>query len=73
VLAGCASSEHATFLQDATLELMAQRGSYFDPNLRVLHNYLDNPASSHSTSGHWPHSKKGSRRSTLCGAPARIT
>ena len=40
--AGCTSIEHGTFLDDATLELMAQRGAYFDPNFLVLHNYLDN-------------------------------
>jgi imidazolonepropionase-like amidohydrolase len=45
VLAGCTSIEHGTFLEDSTLELMAQRGTYFDPNLLVLHNYLDNRAS----------------------------
>ncbi len=45
VLAGCTSIEHGTFLEDATLDLMAQRGTYFDPNLLVLHNYLDNRAS----------------------------
>jgi imidazolonepropionase-like amidohydrolase len=42
ILAGCTSIEHGTFLDDATLELMAQRGVYFDPNFLVLHNYLDN-------------------------------
>lgn len=42
VLAGCTSIEHGTFLKDETLELMAQRGTYFDPNFLVLHNYLDN-------------------------------
>ena len=41
VLAGCTSIEHGTFLKDDTLDLMAQRGTYFDPNLLVLHNYLD--------------------------------
>jgi imidazolonepropionase-like amidohydrolase len=45
VLAGCTSIEHGTFLSDETLELMAQRGTFFDPNLLVLHNYLDNRAS----------------------------
>jgi len=40
--AGCTSIEHGTFLDDATLELMAKRGTYFDPNFLVLHNYLDN-------------------------------
>ena len=40
--AGCTSIEHGTFLDDATLALMASRGVYFDPNFLVLHNYLDN-------------------------------
>jgi imidazolonepropionase-like amidohydrolase len=42
VLAGCTSIEHGTFLKDETLDLMAQHGTFFDPNLLVLHNYLDN-------------------------------
>jgi imidazolonepropionase-like amidohydrolase len=42
VMAGCTSIEHGTFLDDSVLELMAQRGVYFDPNFLVLHNYLDN-------------------------------
>ena len=42
ILAGCTSIEHGTFLDDATLELMASRGVYFDPNFLVLHNYLYN-------------------------------
>jgi imidazolonepropionase-like amidohydrolase len=42
VEAGCTTIEHGTFLDDATLELMAQRGVFFDPNFLVLHNYLDN-------------------------------
>jgi imidazolonepropionase-like amidohydrolase len=45
VLAGCTSIEHGTFLKDETLKLMVQRGTTFDPNLLVLHNYLDNRAS----------------------------
>jgi imidazolonepropionase-like amidohydrolase len=44
VNAGCTSIEHGTFLDDETLELMAQRGVYFDPNFLVLHNYLENKA-----------------------------
>jgi imidazolonepropionase-like amidohydrolase len=44
VEAGCTSIEHGTFLDDATLRLMASRGVYFDPNFLVLHNYLDNKA-----------------------------
>jgi imidazolonepropionase-like amidohydrolase len=42
VLAGCTSIEHGTFIKDETLDMMAQRGTFFDPNLLVLHNYLDN-------------------------------
>ena len=42
--AGCTSIEHGTFLKDETLDMMVQRGTYFDPNLLVLHNYLDNKA-----------------------------
>jgi imidazolonepropionase-like amidohydrolase len=45
VLAGCTSIEHGTFIKDETLELMAQHGTFFDPNLLVLHNYLDNRGS----------------------------
>ena len=41
ILGGCTSIEHGTFLDDATLQLMAERGVYFDPNFLVLHNYLD--------------------------------
>ena len=44
VLAGCTSIEHGTFVSDATLDLMVQHGTYFDPNLLVLHNYLDKRA-----------------------------
>jgi imidazolonepropionase-like amidohydrolase len=44
ILAGCTSIEHGAFLDDATLQLMAVRGVYFDPNFLVLHNYLDNKA-----------------------------
>src|SRR6185436_14049429 len=43
VRAGCTAIEHGTFLSDETLTLMAGRGTYFDPNLLVLHNYLDDP------------------------------
>jgi imidazolonepropionase-like amidohydrolase len=42
VLAGCTSIEHGNFVKDDTMELMALRGTYFDPNFLVLHNYLDN-------------------------------
>ena len=43
VLAGCTSIEHGTFVSDDTLKLMAERGTYFDPNFLVLHNYLEQP------------------------------
>jgi imidazolonepropionase-like amidohydrolase len=39
--AGCTAVEHGDFVGDSTLELMAQHGTYFDPNFLVLHNYLD--------------------------------
>jgi len=42
VLAGCTSIEHGAFLDDSTLQLIADHGAYFDPNFLVLHNYLDN-------------------------------
>jgi imidazolonepropionase-like amidohydrolase len=42
IMAGCTSIEHGTFLDNATLSLMVQKGVFFDPNFLVLHNYLDN-------------------------------
>jgi imidazolonepropionase-like amidohydrolase len=44
VLAGCTSIEHGTFIDDPTLKLMVEHGTYFDPNFLVIHNYLDNKA-----------------------------
>ena len=41
VTAGCTSIEHGIFTNDATFDLMAERGTYFDPNFLVLHNYLE--------------------------------
>ena len=42
-LAGCTQIEHGTFATDEVLRLMAQRGTYFDPNVGVvLQNYLAN-------------------------------
>jgi imidazolonepropionase-like amidohydrolase len=41
VVAGCTSIEHGTFVKDETLDLMVKNGTYFDPNLLVLHNYLE--------------------------------
>lgn len=44
VMAGCTSVEHGALLDDATLQLIAEHGTYFDPNFLVLHNYLENKA-----------------------------
>jgi imidazolonepropionase-like amidohydrolase len=42
-LAGCTQIEHGTFATDEVLRLMAERGTYFDPNVGVvLQNYLRN-------------------------------
>ena len=43
--AGCTSIEHGSYVDDTALDLMAQRGTFFDPNFLVLHNYLDNRTS----------------------------
>ena len=45
VLAGCTAIEHANFVTDDTLKLIAQHGTYFDPNFLVLHNYIDQRSS----------------------------
>jgi imidazolonepropionase-like amidohydrolase len=43
VLAGCTVIEHGALLDDATLDLMAERRTFYDPNIGlVLQNYLDN-------------------------------
>jgi imidazolonepropionase-like amidohydrolase len=43
VLAGCSQIEHGTFATNEILKLMAERGTYFDPNIGVvLQNYLQN-------------------------------
>jgi imidazolonepropionase-like amidohydrolase len=43
ILAGCTSIEHGNSLSDEVLDLMAQKGTYFDPNVGVvLQNYLKN-------------------------------
>jgi imidazolonepropionase-like amidohydrolase len=42
-LAGCASIEHGAYVTDDVFDLMAQRGTYYDPNIGlVLQNYLEN-------------------------------
>jgi len=43
VMAGCTSIEHGIFVADSTLQMMASRGTWFDPQCGlVFHNYLDN-------------------------------
>jgi imidazolonepropionase-like amidohydrolase len=45
VLAGCTAIEHGNRLTDEVLDLMVQRGTYFDSNNHLLiHNYLENKA-----------------------------
>jgi imidazolonepropionase-like amidohydrolase len=45
ILAGCTQIEHGTFATDDDLRLMAEHGTYFDPQVRlVIQNYLDNKA-----------------------------
>ena len=45
VLAGCTTIEHGTFATDDDLKLMAERGTWFDPQVRlVLQNYIDHKA-----------------------------
>jgi imidazolonepropionase-like amidohydrolase len=42
-LAGCTSIEHGAYVTDGVFALMAQRGTYYDPNIGlVLQNYLEN-------------------------------
>jgi imidazolonepropionase-like amidohydrolase len=44
-LAGCSQVEHGVFATQEVLDLMAQRGTWFDPQCGlVFHNYLDNRA-----------------------------
>jgi imidazolonepropionase-like amidohydrolase len=42
VRAGVTTIEHGYGLDDETLETMARRGIYFDPNFLVSHNYIEN-------------------------------
>jgi imidazolonepropionase-like amidohydrolase len=43
VLAGCTSIEHGVLLDAATLRLMAEHGTWFDPNIDlVFRNYFEN-------------------------------
>jgi imidazolonepropionase-like amidohydrolase len=43
VLAGCTQVEHGAFATPQVMQLMAEHGTYFDPNIGlVLQNYLQN-------------------------------
>ena len=45
ILAGCTQIEHGVFTSDDDLKLMAERGTYFDPQIcLIFQNYLDNRA-----------------------------
>jgi imidazolonepropionase-like amidohydrolase len=45
VMAGCTEIEHGVFATDDDLRLMAEHGTYFDPQAGlVFHNYFDNRA-----------------------------
>jgi imidazolonepropionase-like amidohydrolase len=45
ILAGCTQIEHGVFTTDADLKLMAEKGTWFDPQIcLVFQNYLDNRA-----------------------------
>jgi imidazolonepropionase-like amidohydrolase len=42
-LAGCTAVEHGAYVTDEVFDLMARRGTYYDPNIGlVLQNYLEN-------------------------------
>lgn len=42
-LAGCTAVEHGALLDRATLELLAEEGTYYDPNIHLIfQNYFDN-------------------------------
>ena len=45
VTAGCTTIEHGNFATDEVLKLMADKGTYFDPNVGlVLQNYIEHKA-----------------------------
>jgi imidazolonepropionase-like amidohydrolase len=51
-LAGCTEVEHGILASPDDLKLMAERGTYFDPQVGlVLHNYLDNREHFEGTGG----------------------
>jgi imidazolonepropionase-like amidohydrolase len=43
IMAGCTSIEHGAYVTDEVFDLMAKRGTYYDPNIGlVLQNYIEN-------------------------------
>jgi imidazolonepropionase-like amidohydrolase len=45
VLAGCTAIEHGALLDQSTLNLMAERGTYYDPHISLIfNNYFDHKA-----------------------------
>ena len=45
VLAGCTTIEHGALLDRETLELLAEHGTFYDPNIHLIfQNYFDNEA-----------------------------
>lgn len=44
-MAGCTEVEHGTYATDEDLRILAEHGTFFDPQVGlVIHNYLDNKA-----------------------------
>ena len=53
VQAGCTSIEHGALFDQATLDVMAQHGTYFDPNIHLIfHNYFENKSHYLGTPGY---------------------
>jgi imidazolonepropionase-like amidohydrolase len=53
VAAGCTSIEHGALVDQATLDLMAAHGTYFDPNIDLIfRNYFENKARYLGTPGY---------------------
>jgi len=44
VLAGCTSIEHGSFINDQVLDLMVEHGTYLDPNVSNIPNYINHKA-----------------------------
>jgi imidazolonepropionase-like amidohydrolase len=53
VRAGCTSVEHGALVDQATLDLMAEHGTYFDPNTDLIfRNYFENKSRFLDTPGY---------------------